>query len=260
VPAEAAGLYTLPLDEFTAARDAMAKQLKRDGDPGAAAAVKALRRPSNAAWALNQVANGEPDVVAAVLDAGAKLAAASDAADRAAIVEATKAERAAREAAGDAAMRALDAGGLTPGSSGVRQQVLDTLHAALVDDAVAAALRAGTLDKAYASTGFDFGGGRAVVVRSKPRPAPAPGRKLAAVKDPDARDAARAKAEAEEAERKEQLAREARARRAEEAERAAERAEELEREADDAEARALKARQLAVDARAEAQRLTDLVD
>jgi hypothetical protein len=164
-------------------------------------------------------------------------------------------------------MRALDAGDPTPGGSGVRQQVLDTLHAAVVDDAVAAALRAGTLDKAYASTGFDFGAG-AVVVRSKPAPRKATpakaGRpKLALVKDGNDRAAAakaKAKVEAEEAARKERLEQEARARRVEEVKKAAARADELEREADDAEARATKARQLATDARTEATRLADLAD
>ena len=138
----------------------------------------------------------------------------------------------------------------------------------MVDDAVAAALRAGTLDKAYASTGFDFGDG-AVVVRSKPAPRKAApvkaGRpKLALVKDGSADRAAAAKAkakvEAEEAARKERLEQEARARRVEEAKKAAARADELEREADDAEARATKARELATDARTEANRLADLAD
>ena len=53
-------LFDLPPTEFIAARDALAKQLKADGDAGAAAEVKALRRPSVAAWAVNQVARRQP--------------------------------------------------------------------------------------------------------------------------------------------------------------------------------------------------------
>ena len=45
------GLYGLPQDEFTPARDARAKELKADKD--LAAAVKKLKKPSVAAWAVN---------------------------------------------------------------------------------------------------------------------------------------------------------------------------------------------------------------
>jgi hypothetical protein len=44
-------LYQLPLDEFTAARNALAKTLTGD----AAREVKALKKPSAVAWAVNQV-------------------------------------------------------------------------------------------------------------------------------------------------------------------------------------------------------------
>src|SRR5439155_7398313 len=54
VDAEVEALYGLPLDEFTRARDALAKERTRAGDKAAAADVKALRKPSLTAWALNQ--------------------------------------------------------------------------------------------------------------------------------------------------------------------------------------------------------------
>ena len=44
-------LYALPLEEFTPARDARAKELK--GDKELAAAVKKLKKPSVAAWVVN---------------------------------------------------------------------------------------------------------------------------------------------------------------------------------------------------------------
>ncbi len=49
-------LYRLPPDEFVAARDELARQLRTSGERVQATEVKALRRPSVAAWALNQVA------------------------------------------------------------------------------------------------------------------------------------------------------------------------------------------------------------
>ena len=52
-------LFDLPLDEFTAARNDLAKRLKRDGDEDAAEQVRSLPKPSIAAWAVNQLARRE---------------------------------------------------------------------------------------------------------------------------------------------------------------------------------------------------------
>ena len=67
------GLYALPLDEFTPARDALARQLRTDGDRDGAAEVKALRKPNLPAWALNRVCHREPGQVEELLAAGARL-------------------------------------------------------------------------------------------------------------------------------------------------------------------------------------------
>jgi hypothetical protein len=56
-------LYSLPLDDFTAARDALASELRSAGDKAGAAEVKKLRKPSLAAWAVNQVARAKPDAM-----------------------------------------------------------------------------------------------------------------------------------------------------------------------------------------------------
>ena len=61
-------LYRLPPDEFVAARDELARQLRSSGDRDQAADVKGLRRPSVAAWALNQVARQRPDDIEALID------------------------------------------------------------------------------------------------------------------------------------------------------------------------------------------------
>lgn len=54
-------LYALPLDEFTEARDELVRRLRDGGDKVAAAAVKSLRKPSLAAWAVNQLARREEE-------------------------------------------------------------------------------------------------------------------------------------------------------------------------------------------------------
>ena len=48
-------LFTLPLEEFTASRNALASQLKKTGRREEAERVKALGKPSISAWAVNQL-------------------------------------------------------------------------------------------------------------------------------------------------------------------------------------------------------------
>ena len=49
------GLFQLPPGEFTAARNALAAQLKKAGKTAEAEQVKALQKPSISAWAVNQL-------------------------------------------------------------------------------------------------------------------------------------------------------------------------------------------------------------
>ncbi|MGH9246982.1 MAG: hypothetical protein ACRD29_22225, partial [Acidimicrobiales bacterium] len=56
-------LYQLPPEEFVAARDALARELRQAGNKDSATAVTALRRPTVAAWALNQLRQRDPDGV-----------------------------------------------------------------------------------------------------------------------------------------------------------------------------------------------------
>src|SRR6185436_5875780 len=63
-------LYDLGVDEFVAARDELATQLRGAGDREAAAAVRKLRRPTVVAWTLNQLARRHPGEVAGLRGAG----------------------------------------------------------------------------------------------------------------------------------------------------------------------------------------------
>ena len=69
-------LYAGPLTDFISARDALAKELRATGDRDAASAVKSLRKPSRAAWALNRVAHQEPESLTALDSAVAGIVAA----------------------------------------------------------------------------------------------------------------------------------------------------------------------------------------
>src|SRR5262252_8409186 len=48
-------LFKVPLDEFTAARNALAAQLKKASRQAEASEVKALAKPSVSAWVVNQL-------------------------------------------------------------------------------------------------------------------------------------------------------------------------------------------------------------
>jgi hypothetical protein len=77
--ADAAALYGLPLDRFTAERDALAKRLRADGDREAAAGVRKLRKPSVPAWAINQAVRADAAAARELLEAGEGLARAQEA-------------------------------------------------------------------------------------------------------------------------------------------------------------------------------------
>ncbi|MGI8615949.1 MAG: hypothetical protein ACR2L4_04080, partial [Actinomycetota bacterium] len=66
-------LFALPPEEFVAARDRLAAELKDAGKTDEAAEVKKLRRPSIVAWAVNAASRERPEEVAALREAGQAL-------------------------------------------------------------------------------------------------------------------------------------------------------------------------------------------
>ncbi len=142
-------LYGLPPGDFTRARDARAKELRGDGERDAANAVKALRKPTVAAWALNQLARRRKKDLAALLSAGEKLRAAQEellsGGDRPQFQDAAAQERAqVAKLAADATTMATEAG---ERSGGLLEKVTETLHAAALDEDTAEELRLGRLVK-----------------------------------------------------------------------------------------------------------------
>lgn len=69
-------LYSLPLGEFTHARNALAKELKAKGQTKEATATQQLKRPVVTAWAVNQLAHRAPEKIEALLAAARTLEAA----------------------------------------------------------------------------------------------------------------------------------------------------------------------------------------
>jgi hypothetical protein len=153
-------LYGLPLEEFVAARDALAKELRTNGDRDGATAIKALPKPTRAAWAVNQLWRTHADELQALVDAGTALSGAQEAllcgADPAVLRSAAEAAR--------ALVDALAA--QSPVDGPTKDKVRATLHAATVDEEIRAEVASGRVLKERAASGF---GGLDALVAAAPR-------------------------------------------------------------------------------------------
>ena len=143
------GLFHGPLEEFTAARNELAKSLRSDGEGEAADWVKGLAKPSRAAWLVNQLAVRKSDEISELLDTGRQLRAAQEemlagATDRDMLREAARREQ--KEI--DGLLRTAEAIGREHGvGAQVLTRVGETLQAASSDPEVAEAIEAGRLTK-----------------------------------------------------------------------------------------------------------------
>jgi hypothetical protein len=150
-------LFGLPPEEFVAARDDLARRLRREGDADAAKRVKTLRRPPLSAWAVNQLARGRGRGLEELLAAGERLRAAHQAAlagegaDE--LRAAAKAEREVVARLVKAAMALLgEAGHAT--TDATRDRVAATLHAAAASPEAADLVRNGRLTADLDPSGF----------------------------------------------------------------------------------------------------------
>ncbi len=144
-------LYALPLGEFTPARDARAKQLK---GTDLAAPVKALKKPSLAAWVVNLLVRRDAGQVAQVLELGSALRDAA-AGMQGEELRALTRQRRQLTAAVTTGARALASGEDVKVTQAVADQVEATLTAAMLDARCAEAVRSGLLVTALSSTGVD---------------------------------------------------------------------------------------------------------
>ena len=198
-------LYGLPLDRFIAERKALAKALRAEGRREEAGAAEKLRKPSAAAWAVNQLVRTQALAVSELFDAGdAVRSAQSDvlagAGDARALRDAGARERNVVSALVETARGLLSDEGHEL-SATTLERVSDTLHAAALDDASRALVRDGRLERELQHIGLGLGEALAAAAPPgpvKPRAAkPAPDKPTA-----EERRAAKERAAAEEAERK----------------------------------------------------------
>jgi hypothetical protein len=166
-------LYGLALDQFIPERTALTRALRADKRRDEAAAVAALRKPSVAAWAVNQLVRSQGAAVGelyvagdALREAQANLLAGSG--DGRALRVANERERAAVDALVESARGLLDSDGheLSPA---VIERVADTLHAAALDEHAREQVRSGRLERELRHVGLGLGES---VFASAPTPAP----------------------------------------------------------------------------------------
>jgi hypothetical protein len=154
-------LYGLPLERFIRERGALAKQLRQQGDRERAAAVSSLRKPSVAAWAVNQLVRSQRREVDALFAAGDELqqAQAELLAGRGngqTLRRTVERERAAVEELVERAQGLLSGDGheLTQTTLG---RVADTLHAAALDRDARSQVADGCLERELRHVGLGAG-------------------------------------------------------------------------------------------------------
>jgi hypothetical protein len=255
VEEESDKLFSVPPEEFITARDELAKRLKSEGRTEEATEVKALRRPTVAAWAANQVARQRPEEVAELLAAGAELHRAQRKAlsgvKGGGFREAMERRRKALVALVKAAEEVLREAG--KGSAGTVDVLQPTFEAASVDVQAGEALKAGRLEKELAAPS-GFGGATGLEMVAAPAEKPAPRGKKRDEDEATRQAAEEARREARELEKQAADARRRVMRARAAASRAQERADRLAAEAGEAKAAAKEAAGELKEAEAEAKR------
>jgi hypothetical protein len=159
-------LYGVPLDEFTAERTRLAKEL--GGDEGKALA--GLRKPTTAAWILNRLAREHRRDVDLLLDAGHRLREA-----QAGVLKGDEREtfERARKQEADALRRLVREAQALGASGSALQQVEQSLRAAAVSEEGRELLARGRFVKPVeAASGFDVVAGLAGDVPPRTRAGP----------------------------------------------------------------------------------------
>jgi hypothetical protein len=136
-------LYGLPLDEFTRARNDLARELRRDGLRDEAAEVAALRKPSTAAWVVNRLARERRSDVAELVAAAKAVRKGEPGANRRFADAAEALARSGRDVLSDAGRKPSDV---------VLRDVATTLRTAAAEDPEA--LSAGRLLAPREAGGF----------------------------------------------------------------------------------------------------------
>jgi len=171
-------LYALPLDQFTRARDALAKELAAQGRTQEAQTIRKLKRPVVAAWIVNRLAQQQPEHLDKFLAAAHALEMAHRRAMSGLASEQLKDANRAFQQALDALMKDVNASLTELGrdaTGDLIRQVEETLRAAALGTAEERAILVrGTLTQPLRSSGFGSLSPLMLVGPSPERTAPKP--------------------------------------------------------------------------------------
>src|SRR3954471_6843139 len=149
----ASRLYAAPAADFIATRNDLAKQLKADGDQLGSTRLKALRKPTVAAWLANLVARERPDELDDLLALGDEFRQATADLDGERLRKLTPRRHQLLDQLTKAAKSLADDAGQKI-SADVGQKLRETLDAAMVDPAVGEAVRDARISSALRHVGF----------------------------------------------------------------------------------------------------------
>jgi hypothetical protein len=149
----ASRLYAAPAADFIATRNELAKELKAAGDQLGSTRLKALRKPTVAAWLANLVARELPDDIDDLLALGDEFREATADLDGERLRELTPRRHKLLDQLAKSASGLSEREGQKV-SADVGQKLRETLDAALVDPAAGEAVREGRLSSALRHVGF----------------------------------------------------------------------------------------------------------
>ncbi|MCA1834771.1 MAG: hypothetical protein ABR548_09450 [Actinomycetota bacterium] len=159
-------LFGLPLAEFTQARNALVAKARANGDTKRANEIKSLKKPSAAAWVVNQLARREPTAISDLIGVGGRLRKAQrkamSKAGAADLRAATQDQRTAIAALSKRAAVIMKESGIAATRANLAA-VEDTLAAAATDEEAAEELKSGTLSREMHRVGFGDVAGLTVV-------------------------------------------------------------------------------------------------
>ncbi|MFF1386037.1 hypothetical protein ACFVWT_21010 [Arthrobacter sp. NPDC058288] len=150
----ASALYRLPLEGFVAARTAAAKTAAADSGRDLAEAVRALPKPSAAAWAVNMLAVHRPESLRELAELGTAMRSAQEDLDAGALRTLSQERRQLLNRVMGTVREVAEQQGRKV-SAAVASEVESTLRAATVDEGAAGAVRSGRLLRVLSADGVD---------------------------------------------------------------------------------------------------------
>lgn len=168
-------LYGLPLGEFTAARNALAKQLKKSGDKEGSDEVASLPKPSVSAWAVNHLFTVAPEQMEELLASGDRARKALreilSGGDPGALRDAIQEARDLANELRDRAVDVLSEEGRRPGQA-IVDRIATNLQSLAFSPAAEPQIERGWLDVDLPPPGFEVLAGLQLAATARPQKAP----------------------------------------------------------------------------------------